>query len=156
MNLKNQQNIFFCTFLSLINNFHITIMKTNDEQVSDYDLWYYVRKIQMFKIWKHNNIIVLDKTNNSETLSTEGAVLMRVILDFLFLHTLIQTISSRLCESISVSFSTIFQVQNTLHFEFIEYMVEYLPYFKLLLPLLCSFLIFGSNTAIFLVTIFEI
>ena len=64
-------------------------MKTNDEYVSDYDLWYCVRKIQMFKIWKHNNIIVLDKTNNSETLSTEGAVLMRVILDFLFLHTLI-------------------------------------------------------------------
>ena len=57
-------------------------MKTNDEYVSDYDLWYYIRKIQMFKIWKHNNIIVLDKTNNSETLSTEGAVLMRVILDF--------------------------------------------------------------------------
>ena len=64
-------------------------MKINDEYVSDYDLWYYVRKIKMFKIWKHNNIIVLDKTNNSETFSTEGAVLMRVILDFLFLHTLI-------------------------------------------------------------------
>ena len=64
-------------------------MKTNDEYVSDYDLWYYIRKIQMFKIWKHNNIIVLDKTNNSETLSTQGAVLMRVILPFLFLHTLI-------------------------------------------------------------------
>ena len=64
-------------------------MKTNDEYVCDYDLWYYIRKIQMFKIWIHNNIIVLDKTNNSETLSTEGAVLMRVILAFLFLHTLI-------------------------------------------------------------------
>ena len=63
-------------------------MKINDEYVSDYDLWYYVRKIKMFKIWKHNNIIVLDKTNNSETLSTEGAVLMRVIL-FFYTHTLI-------------------------------------------------------------------
>ena len=62
-------------------------MKINDEYVSDYDLWYYVRKIKMFKIWKHNNIIVLDKTNNSETLSTEGAVLMSVIL--FFTHTLI-------------------------------------------------------------------
>ena len=71
-------------------------MKTNDEYVCDYDLWYYIRKIQMFKIWIHNNIIVLDKTNNSETLSTEGAVLMRVILSFLFLHTLIYTIKSEL------------------------------------------------------------
>ena len=71
-------------------------MKTNDEYVCDYDLWYYIRKIQIFKIWKHNNIIVLDKTNNSETLSTEGAVLMRVILSFLFLHTLIYTIKSEL------------------------------------------------------------
>ena len=50
----------------------------------------------MFNIDILNNIIVLDKTNNSETLSTEGAVLMRVILSFLFLHTLIYTIKSEL------------------------------------------------------------
>ena len=71
-------------------------MKTNDEYVSDYDLWYCVRKKRMFNIYILNNIIVLDKTNNSETLSTEGGVLMRVILDFLFLHTLIYTIKSEL------------------------------------------------------------
>ena len=50
----------------------------------------------MFNIDILNNIIVLDKTNKSETLSTEGPVLMRVILSFLFLHTLIYTIKSEL------------------------------------------------------------
>ena len=39
---------------------------------------------KMFKVWHFNIIIVLDKTNKSETDSDLGAVLMRVIPDLFF------------------------------------------------------------------------